>query len=188
MNNIIVLASALAAFNNGMYDGFLIGKIRLYIEGTIAAAKATAVKQKPNLAQLFVVGQNGQGEQSGTMEVLLVNSRNAVQAAKGKPPVSLQHCRHSEIVRHQFSKAEITNYLSQVQDTNPIHKGEKPVVPGILLLAFLYDNWKAASVNWEVRFYSPCFAEEEISWYASEKQITGVQNQVCCVMITLKDR
>jgi hypothetical protein len=65
-------------------------------------------------------------------------------------------------------------YLDAVDDTNSIHRGENPVVPGLCMIEHL---WRALNkplpLNWDVKFKMPAFAGEQIDIYKNGASLDG---------------
>ncbi len=64
---------------------------------------------------------------------------------------------------HTFTPAEVAEFVSAVNDVNTIHQGERPVVPGLLILEQLlqtpgYEN----ATNMALKFVRPAFSGEEL--------------------------
>ena len=58
-----------------------------------------------------------------------------------------------------FSKSEILSFVSDTGDSNPIHQGEHPVVPGLLILEKLILDFMHSFV---IRFRTPLYADEPV--------------------------
>ena len=61
-----------------------------------------------------------------------------------------------------------------MDDTNSIHRGENPVVPGLCMIEHL---WRALNkplpLNWDVKFKMPAFAGEQIDIYKNGASLDG---------------
>lgn len=108
-----------------------------------------------------------------------------------------------------FENREIIDFVESVDDRNPIHRNEKAVVPGFLIMEkFLedkdlfgketdkdifdfkkrpkenkttYDNKKMESAfKIEIRYLLPVFASERIYLYKDENMITGMVQRSGC--------
>ncbi len=65
-----------------------------------------------------------------------------------------------------FSDDEVHEFVSDVGDTNYIHQGPNPIVPGMEILEFLYRNNPSEKIN--LRFRYPVRAGEKI-FFNNEK-------------------
>ncbi len=65
-----------------------------------------------------------------------------------------------------FSDDEVHEFVSDVGDTNYIHQGPNPIVPGMEILEFLYLNKPSEKIN--LRFRHPVRAGEKI-FFNNEK-------------------
>jgi hypothetical protein len=63
---------------------------------------------------------------------------------------------------HIFTKEEILDFVNDVNDENPIHRTDHPVVPGCLTVKLLHDGPCRGMSSIHVRFHEPCFAGEEV--------------------------
>ena len=99
-----------------------------------------------------------------------------------------------------FGNKEIIDFVESVDDKNPIHRNEKAVVPGFLIMEkFLedkdifdfkkrpkenkttYDNKKMESAfKIEIRYLLPVFAGERIYLYRDGNMITGMVQRSGC--------
>lgn len=99
-----------------------------------------------------------------------------------------------------FGNKEIIDFVESVDDKNPIHRNEKAVVPGFLILEkFLedkdifdlkkrrkenkttYDNKKMESAfKIEIKYILPVFAGESIYLYKDGNMITGMVQRSGC--------
>lgn len=69
---------------------------------------------------------------------------------------------------------EINAYLDAVDDTNSIHRGEHPVVPGLCMIERLWrELGKPLPLNWDVKFKMPAFAGEVIDIYRNGASLDG---------------
>lgn len=61
----------------------------------------------------------------------------------------------------KFSAQQVQAFVTQVNDTNALHQGARPLVPGLLLLQTVAENCDARSV--QMRFSVPVFADEQVT-------------------------
>ena len=81
----------------------------------------------------------------------------------GEPPIRKEGRADTNVqagLGQQFSAAEIKDFVRQVGDTNRIHQGDCPVVPGLLLLKAVMDKYPDRDV--ELRFHQAVFAAETV--------------------------
>lgn len=123
--------------NTGNYDGYFIGKVSLEFNmaadaGKMSENQAHIIKSRENYAELAAGGDFADGYLSIHMYLMKPVSKAVAQNNSGdqnKHDVP-NKCTPDMI----FSKSEILSFVSDTGDSNPIHQGEHPVVPGLLIL------------------------------------------------------
>ena len=123
--------------NVGNYDGYFIGKVSLEFNmaadaGKMSENQAHIIKSRENYAELAASGDFADGYLSIHMYLMKPVSKAAAQNNSGdqnKHDVP-NKCTPDMI----FYKSEIRSFVSDTGDSNPIHQGEHPVVPGLLIL------------------------------------------------------
>lgn len=66
---------------------------------------------------------------------------------------------------HSFCNQEIEKYVSATGDENIIHKGQKPLVPGICMLCGLQQQLGLSELKWRVSFLAPVYAGQQLEVY-----------------------
>lgn len=144
MKDFITLVTALSSYNDGRYDGYRIGRACLELAGEICFADSTIQKEKGNYLVLEVIGYDGNGKASGNLTVTLMRQSevpsDVASACQGQkePDTDLDVGVLSDVF--SFGQEQVDRYLDMVQDTNPIHRGEAAIVPGLMLVDFLLDR------------------------------------------------
>ena len=148
--------------NTGNYDGYFIGKVSLEFNMAADAGKmnenrAHIIKSRKNYAELAASGDFADGYLSIHMYLMKPVSKAAAQSNSGdqnKHDVP-NKCTPDMI----FYKSEIFSFVSDTGDSNPIHQGEHPVVPGLLILEKLILDFMHSFV---IRFRTPLYADEPV--------------------------
>lgn len=148
--------------NTGNYAGYFIGKVSLEFNMAADAGKmnenrAHIIKSRENYAELAASGDFADGYLSIHMYLMKPVSKVAAQSNSGdqnKHDVP-NKCTPDMI----FSKSEIFSFVSDTGDSNPIHQGEHPVVPGLLILEKLILDFMHSFV---IRFRTPLYADEPV--------------------------
>lgn len=148
--------------NTGNYDGYFIGKVSLEFNMAADARKmsenrAHIIKSRENYAELAASGDFADGYLSIHMYLMKPVSKAAAQSNSGdqnKHDVP-NKCTPDMI----FYKSEILSFVSDTGDSNPIHQGEHPVVPGLLILEKLILDFMHSFV---IRFRTPLYADEPV--------------------------
>ena len=148
--------------NTGNYAGYFIGKVSLEFNMAADAGKmnenrAHIIKSRENYAELAASGDFADGYLSIHMYLMKPVSKVAAQSNSGdqnKHDVP-NKCTPDMI----FSKSEIFSFVSDTGDSNPIHQGEHPVVPGLLILEKLILDFMR---SFGIRFRTPLYADEPV--------------------------
>lgn len=123
--------------NAGNYDGYFIGKVSLEFNmaadtGKMSENQAHIIKSRENYAELAAGGDFADGYLSIHMYLMKPVSKAAAQSNSG---VQNKFATVNEYTQDMiFSKSEILSFVSDTEDFNPIHQGEHPVVPGLLIM------------------------------------------------------
>lgn len=141
--------------NVGNYDGYFIGKVSLEFNmaadaGKMSENQAHIIKSRENYAELAAGGDFADGYLSIHMYLMKPVSKVAAQNNSGdqnkydvQNKCSSQYKSGSQNkfdavneYTHDmiFYKSEILSFVSATGDFNPIHQGEHPVVPGLLIM------------------------------------------------------
>ena len=172
--------------NVGNYDGYFIGKVSLEFNMAADAGKmnenrAHIIKSRENYAELAASGDFADGYLSIHMYLMKPVSKAAAQSNYGvqnKRDVpnkcSSQYKSGSQYKFGSqnksdeaneytpdmiFSKSQILSFVSATGDFNPIHQGEHPVVPGLLILEKLILDFMHSFI---IRFRTPLYADEPV--------------------------
>ena len=174
--------------NAGNYDGYFIGKVSLEFNmaadaGKMSENQAHIIKSRENYAELAGGGDFADGYLSIHMYLMKPVSKAAAQNNSGdqnkyddqnKSKCSSQYKsgskykfgsqNKSDVANEYtpdmiFSKSEILSFVSDTGDSNPIHQGEHPVVPGLLIMEKLILDLMHSFI---IRFRTPLYADEPV--------------------------
>ena len=129
--------------NAGNYDGYFIGKVSLEFNmaadaGKMSENQAHIIKIRENYAELAGGGDFADGYLSIHMYLMKPVSKAAAQSNSGVQNKCSSQNKFAAVNEYTqdmiFSKSEIFSFVSDTGDFNPIHQGEHPVVPGLLIL------------------------------------------------------
>ena len=154
--------------NAGNYDGYFIGKVSLEFNMAAGAGKmsenqAHIIKSRENYSELAAGGDFADGYLSMHMYLMKPVSRAAAQNNSGNQnKYDVQNKCTPDMI---FYKSEIFSFVSDTGDSNPIHQGEHPVVPGLLILEKLILDFMHSFV---IRFRTPLYADEPV-WLVPDK-------------------
>ena len=148
--------------NAGNYDGYFIGKVSLEFNmaadaGKMSENQAHIIKIRENYAELAAGGEFADGYLSIHMYLVKPVSKAATQSNSG---VQNKFATVNEYAQDMiFFKSEILSFVSDTGDFNPIHQGEHPVVPGLLIMEKLILDLMHSFI---IRFRTPLYADEPV--------------------------
>lgn len=154
--------------NAGNYDGYFIGKVSLEFNmaadaGKMSENQAHIIKSRENYAELAAGGDFADGYLSIHMYLMKPVSKAAAHSNSGvqnKCSSQYKSVAVNEYTQDMiFSKSEILSFVSDTGDFNPIHQGEHPVVPGLLIMEKLILNLMHSFI---IRFRTPLYADEPV--------------------------
>lgn len=88
-----------------------------------------------------------------------------------------------------FSKSDIRNFVNENKDTNPIHRTKNPVVPGLLILKYLFEKSAINKVRFNsitVTFKRKIYSDEKIYIIYKDDIIKGIAENNCCFTAEIK--
>ena len=154
MNRLLELARMLSTLRGDEYQGSVIARASWRRSSSNGKTGLFIRKTGRHFQQLecCCAAEDGRQEQLGVTLML-----------GGEPPLRKESRADTSVqtgVSQQFSAAEIKTFVRQVGDTNRIHQGDCPVVPGLLLLKAVLDQYPDRDV--ELRFHQAVFAAETV--------------------------
>ncbi len=124
------------------------------------------LKSDARLAQVYITGES-EGYEDG-LNVTLIDP-GCFSGEKGPERTSV-HTRLSQSAPSlTVTEKEIQSYLQAVNDTNPIHQGERAIVPGFLMVNKMFEMFQiftTSPIKVDVRFLTPLQVGEEIQFIA----------------------
>lgn len=63
-------------------------------------------------------------------------------------------------LRQSFTREDVLDFVESVGDTNPIHQGNQPIVPGLLLMEYIKNNLPISLTKLELSFRNAIFVNE----------------------------
>lgn len=148
--------------NAANYDGYFIGKVSLEFNmaadaGKMSENQAHIIKSRENYAELAAGGDFADGYLSIHMYLMKPVSKATAQSNSG---VQNKFATVNEYTQDMiFSKSEILSFVSDTGDFNPIHQGEHPVVPGLLIMEKIILDLMHSFI---IRFRTPLYADEPV--------------------------
>jgi hypothetical protein len=190
------------------FDGWVIGKLVFYKREKDPEIVCVLKKRREKAAVLEVEGEGlciemyllkpGKAEEKsqvwGEKETLLNvgESQEVQKLQKPQTPQVLQELQKDmifrkygfslencvEVISKVFSEEEILAFAADVEDENPIHRTQKPVVPGLLLAEWMWVDGKISLEEKKIVFHAPAYARETVTvyWEKERKVYFGVSD------------
>lgn len=170
LNGFLQLVKALAVYNDGAFDGYVIARVLWNIGGECVCVDTTLVRQRPGYAVIRVTGRDQDKNETGFLQITLWKPKAQGESlAEHSEQKGMQRSVMQEWMQKDRSDADgtitimqeqIDQYLDLVQDTNPIHRGSNAIVPGLYMLYELQDRkllqeFFAGHVCYEAVFHQP---------------------------------
>lgn len=133
MTDFLKMAAGLSIYNSGEYAGYVIGRAEWQLEGEIQSVKSEIKTERKGYVVIEVAGYDSKQVFAGRLNVTMLKVKSEFIAEQKERN---QKHRKGEIL---FTEEQVKHYLEEVQDTNPIHRGRKAIVPGLMLIDFLLD-------------------------------------------------
>lgn len=125
--------------------------------GKMSENQAHIIKSRENYAELAAGGDFADGYLSIHMYLMKPVSKATAQSNSG---VQNKFAEVNEYTQDMiFSKSEILSFVSDTRDFNPIHQGEHPVVPGLLIMEKIILDLMHSFI---IRFRTPLYADEPV--------------------------
>lgn len=151
------------------YDGYEIAEVKLEMTNE-QEAEAHIIKQKG----LFVIMEAGRAGKKLTMKLI-------------RPPKSSDR---SDAISTAWGQTgtwpleKIREFTEAVGDANSIHRGQKAIVPGLLMLETMLLDFQKKKIPWKkikMRFYAPVSAVQNVQILSGENVYTAQtkEEEVC---------
>ena len=153
--------------------GKYLAKAELRLDGCNGEARAEITINKSSLSVI-------KSECKGSWLRLYVMTGRSNDTGSSPKRIMRNVCGAEEIV---FSKEMVEEYLKLSGDTNIIHTGDNPVVPGLMILYKLLHH---KDIEANARFYIPVYADEKLWVKREEKCITVYSVNGIAVKINIR--
>ena len=162
------LAKALAVCDDSFYGGWIMAGVEAHIKGRAVHYDNKLLLNKKTKSIFEVKGTTAFGTETKSLRVFLVMPQAGASTAtqEAEFPGKL-------LLKHIFTKAEVDEYVAYTGDENIVHKGPKPLVPGLCMAAYLQQAFGLEQLDWRIAFKSPVYAGDELVVYTKEGQITA---------------
>ena len=86
---------------------------------------------------------------------------------------------------YTFTAAEILSFVDAVYDKQPIHRTAEPVVPGLLILWKIWQEFATSHVT--IQFHSPVYAGQPVSLLETDAGWEGRCDDVLAFTVRRKE-
>lgn len=169
LNGFLQLVKALATYNDGMFDGYVIAKVLWKVSREYAYVDTAMIKQRPGYAVIRVTGRNLNPDEEGFLQITLWKPREQRKVSKACPEQEGTQCALMQRMPEDhldvdgtitIAQEQVDHYLDLVQDTNPIHRGRNAIVPGLYALyelqsRKLLQGFFTEHASYEAAFHQP---------------------------------
>ncbi len=175
------LAKALAKDDPKFFGGWIVAGVEAHVRGNAVRFTNKTVLNKAHKAILEVEGTSAFGSVLKKLRVFLVlptvsaeSKAEAEQVPEGKV-----------LFAHYFTEQEVAAYVTYTGDENVIHKGPKPIVPGLCMAAFLQEKLELSSLDWRISFLHPVRTGELLSFYSVANEIRAYVDKTPAFIVKL---
>jgi len=175
------LAKALANNDAKFFGGWIVAGVEAHIKGNAVRFANKTVMSKAHKAILDVEGTSAFGSLLKKLRVFLVLPLDSANANKTTTEVP----QGRVLFAHYFTEQEVADYVAYTGDENIIHKGPKPIVPGLCMAVFLQEKLELSSLYWRISFLNTVRTGELVSFYLSEKQIMAYVDKTPAFVVKL---
>lgn len=155
------LARKLAESDTKFFGGWVLAGVEAHLHGAAQQLANKVLLSRKRRAVLQVLGTGADGAAVKELRVFLVlpQKQLAAKPASGVLPEG------ALIAGHAFTAGEVRDYVAYTGDENIIHQGERPVVPGLCMAAWLQRELGLRELDWRVSFLAPVYAGDELRVY-----------------------
>lgn len=158
------------------YDGWVIGRAIYKCTETSGADRPLRLVEKRCAAYAVLVSDGVRSGYRYSLELRLLKpvSRSSEESDAG---YAVSDDMGTAAVHRCFTIEQIITFADRVHDTNSIHRSDNPVVPGLLLLEWIMDEYHICvkdGFGVTIRFRTPVLAGDDVMLYKSNTE-TGVE-------------
>lgn len=152
------------------FDHWVMASVTICWNNETDLVMTTTEESYKKYVRMTAVGTNGLGQVRQRLQCLLWPREEGASHGDtvhyDEPTGVLQW-------KMSFSPADIAHYIKAVGDTNPIHTGESPMVPGLCILWKLQRQLALETLHWRVSFHVPVYAGDWLRVYETDHTLRG---------------
>lgn len=184
MTDFLKLASGLSVYNDRRFHGYVIGRAEWLLDGNIQTVESTIIKEKKDYLRINVSGYEAGRLLHGRLVVTMLKRDLKIPEGRAGGPASdksifirrkdTEKCASGENERlFNFNRKQVDAYLKTVRDTNPIHDGERAVIPGLMLLNFILEKGflTGGAKKGTIRFFNPMRVNDRFRIWQDSKEL-----------------
>lgn len=167
----IELIQNLAKCDEKFFSGWILARVQIILNQNAVVFSNKLISATRRKAIFKVKGVDEKNIVQQSLKVLLLLPKtNIVQSAKKTTKIGLL------FNKQKFDIMKINEYVALSGDKNIIHKGEKPIVPGLLMILYLHKFFKT-QMYWNVKFICPVYADDEVCFYQKDTIVNAYVNE-----------
>lgn len=169
-NPVQKIHSALKKYQSDALDGYFIAKIELkYWENE---RLGISLKKLSNKISSYIINELIPDNQIVNVVLIQGSSEPLIQKVDAIP-------NQKAILIKNFTLLALGHFLKSTGDQNPIHGGENPVVPGLMILENLTEIIDFKITTFKIKFYNPLHLQNELTVYkTAENELIGFNNNL----------
>lgn len=171
------------------FDGWMITKARYCVlkKGPPVSYDTRQKKSYSRYALLETAAYDSQGSLCQFLEIFLMDTGASVHSAptgRSAPTGPFLPFTGTSI---RFTTGGLRQFLADSGDTNSIHYGSAPVVPGLWILSRLKDLYcrDLKAMELSIRFLHPVHTGEDILLDRTGSRVTGSRGDTACFILTI---
>lgn len=174
----IKLIRNLANCDEIFFSGWILAHAQIILQGGAEFFSNNLLNATNRKAAFKVEGRDKDGDVRQSLKVLLVMPKSSQTSSVRK----MQQCG-SFLSKRKFTIEQINEYIALSGDKNIIHQSEKPIVPGFLMVLYLYEEFFRAQTDWDVKFLYPVYSGDEIAFYQQGNTVNAYVHDVLAFTI-----
>ena len=176
----IKLIQNLAKCDEKFFSGWILAHARISLQGKAVFYNNNLLSATKQRAVFSVTGTDENNAVRQSLKVLLLLPKTVQNTVSRKSEIL-----GSFFGRKKFSTKQINDYIVLSGDKNIIHQGENPIVPGLMMVLYLYEKFKDQT-KWDIRFLYPVHTDDEVFFYQQNTTINAYVNDVLVFTIKFK--
>lgn len=161
------LAHKLADNDAKFFGGWVLAGAEAHIHGAAASLVNNVLSDKGRRCVIQVLGCGEDGAVTKELKVFLLLPKRQLGS---KPPLP-ESPEGRLAAEHRFTRQEISAYVAYTGDENIIHQGERPIVPGLCMAAWLQRDLRLQELDWRISFLSPVYAGDLLQVYRDGREL-----------------